>query len=66
VHFFQRAVETDPAFAMAHCYLGIAFQHLGDMRAYQKELATATTLSGCVGESERLKILGEHAFSVMD
>lgn len=66
INLFQRAIETDPNFAMAHDYAGIAFDHLNDFGAERKELATAVKLSDRVAEPEKLKILGDYAFATQD
>jgi eukaryotic-like serine/threonine-protein kinase len=66
INLFQRAIETDPSFAMAHDYAGIAFDHLDDFVAERRELATAVSLSDRVAEPEKLKILGDYALAIQD
>jgi tetratricopeptide (TPR) repeat protein len=63
---FQRATDSDPAFAMAHCYLGNVYQHLGNLLASRTELSTALKLSGRVTEVERLKIMGDYNLAMND
>jgi eukaryotic-like serine/threonine-protein kinase len=65
-NFFQRAIESDPNFAMAHGYAGIAYQFLGDIVSSRKELSTAVGLSDRVAEPERLKILGDYSLAIQD
>lgn len=66
INFFGRAIETDPNFAMAHCYAGIAFEHLNDIASWHRELAQAVRLSDRVAEPERLKILGDYNLAIQD
>jgi len=56
---FQRALELDPTFAMAHEYLGITYVHLNDPVRAKKELLDATRLTDRVTEIEKHKILGD-------
>ena len=57
---FQRALELDPTFAMAHEYLGITYVHLNDPVRAKKELLDATRLTDHVTEIEKHKILGDY------
>ena len=57
---FQRALELDPTFAMAHEYLGITYVHLNDPVRAKKELLDATRLTDRVTEIEKHKILGDY------
>jgi serine/threonine protein kinase/tetratricopeptide (TPR) repeat protein len=63
---FQRAIQTDPRFAMAHGYLGNVYEQLGEMAAAQKELSIAVQLSDRVTEPEKLKIAGDYYLSLDD
>jgi Flp pilus assembly protein TadD len=58
---FKEAVHIDGDFAMAHEYLAIAYEHLGDADRAGDEYAKAAGLSGRVTEKEREKILGDYA-----
>lgn len=58
---FERALEIDPSFAMAHDYLGIASQHVNDYTRAGEHLFRATQLVNKVTETERYKILGDYA-----
>jgi serine/threonine protein kinase/tetratricopeptide (TPR) repeat protein len=58
---FKRALEIDPSFAMAHDYLGVAYQHMGKTSLAGQQLMQATELVGKLTESERYKILGDYA-----
>ncbi len=61
---FQRALELDPTFAMAHEYLGITYVHLNDPVRAKKELLDATRLTDRVTEIEKHKILGDYSLLV--
>lgn len=41
---FQRALELDPSYALAHYQLGLLFAHQGDYRSARAELQQATAL----------------------
>ncbi len=58
---FERALEIDPSFAMAHDYLGIAYQHVGNTTRAGQHLMRATELIGKLTETERYKIIGDYA-----
>ena len=59
VSFFTKAVELDNDFAMAHEYLGVTYDTLGDRARAAKEYSRAVELSGRVTEREREKTLGD-------
>ena len=63
---FKEAVEMDGDFAMAHEYLAITYEHLGDYDRSGEEYAKAAQLSGRVSEKEREKILGDYALFQYD
>jgi len=63
---FQRAIQSDSRFAMAHAYLGNVFAQLGEMAAASKELSSAVQLSDRVTEPEKLKITGDYYSSLED
>jgi serine/threonine protein kinase/tetratricopeptide (TPR) repeat protein len=65
-NLFQRAIDIDPSFAMAHCYAGIVYERLGDIVAGRKELFIAVSLSDRIPEPERLKILGDYSLAMRD
>ena len=58
---FERALEIDPGFAMAHDYLGVAYQHVGNTTLAGRHLLRATELVGKLTETERYKIVGDYA-----
>ena len=60
VSFFTKAVELDDGFAMAHEYLGVTYDTLGDRTRAAKEYSRAVKLSGRVTEREREKTLGDY------
>ncbi len=60
VSFFTKAVELDDNFAMAHEYLGVAYQDLDDEARAEKEYSKAVQLVGRVTEREREKTLGDY------
>lgn len=60
------AIELDDNFAMAHAYLGIAYEHLQNYDRAREELARAAQLSDRVTEREKEKILGAYALSRYD
>jgi Tfp pilus assembly protein PilF len=55
---FEKALELDPAFAMAHEYLGIAYLHQGNPVRAEEELKKTLPLIDHVTEQEKEKILG--------
>jgi serine/threonine protein kinase/Flp pilus assembly protein TadD len=63
---FKEAVQMDGDFAMAHEYLAIAYEHLGDGDRAGEEYVRAEKLSSRVTEREREKILGDSALFQYD
>jgi serine/threonine protein kinase/tetratricopeptide (TPR) repeat protein len=61
VSFFNNAVELDDDFAMAHEYLGAAYEHFHDKTRAEKEFSRAVQLSGRVTEREREKTFGDYS-----
>jgi tetratricopeptide (TPR) repeat protein/predicted Ser/Thr protein kinase len=57
---YQKALEIDPEFAMAHDALGIAYTNLQDMVQAEVHLGKAAALADRVQESERHKILADY------
>lgn len=58
---FERALELDPSFAMAHEYLGIAYLHQGNPVRAEEELKKILPMLDHVTEQERRKILGDYS-----
>ncbi len=58
--FFQKALERDPQFAMAHDYLGVAYTNLYDSERAEQQMHAASLLADHVTESEKAKILGDY------
>jgi serine/threonine protein kinase/tetratricopeptide (TPR) repeat protein len=58
---FERALELDPSFAMAHEYLGIAYLHQGNPVRAEEELKKTLPMLDHVTEQERRKILGDYS-----
>jgi len=59
---FERALELDPSFAMAHEYLGIGYLHQGDPVRAEQELTKTLPVLERLTEQERWKILGDYSF----
>lgn len=57
---FQKALDVDPAFAMAHDALGNTYTNIQDMVRAEVHLAKAAGLVDRVPESERHKILADY------
>ena len=57
---YQKALDIDPAFAMAHDALGITYTNIQDMVQAEIHLAKAAALVDRVQESERHKILADY------
>lgn len=57
---YQKALEIDPEFAMAHDALGIVYTNLQDMVQAEVHLGKAAALADRVQESERHKILADY------
>jgi eukaryotic-like serine/threonine-protein kinase len=58
--YFQKALELDPSFAMAHEYLGLVYLHQENPMSAEEELSKALPLIGHLSEVERQKILGDY------
>ena len=56
IPFFQRAIELDPKFAMAHAYLGLAYFNLGEESRGIENLTKAYQLSDRVTQTEKFFI----------
>jgi len=61
---YQRAVELDPAFAMAYARMGAAYVAIGDETEGNKAIKRAFELSGKVSERERLYIRVQYNLNV--
>lgn len=59
---FERAVELDSSFAMAHEYLGLTYLHQGDPVRAKQELQKTLAFIDHVTEPEKEKILGDYNF----
>jgi len=57
---FQKALEIDPDFAMAHDMVGLVYTNLLDMARAEQHLERAVALSNRVAEAERHKILADY------
>ncbi len=57
---FQRAIELDPDFAVAHLELGVVHSNTGQAVLGEKSYAKAFALINRVSERERLAILGSY------
>ncbi len=66
VSFFTKAVELDDYFTMAHEYLGVAYDGLGDRARAEKEYSRAVELAGRATEREREKTLGDSLLFATD
>jgi serine/threonine protein kinase/tetratricopeptide (TPR) repeat protein len=66
ISLLDKALELDGEFAMAHEYLGVAYQHLGDPVRARKHLYDATRLLEQVSEGEKRKILGDYFLLIRD
>lgn len=58
--YFQRAVELDPNFAVAHLFLGVAYDTAGQIVARDEAFTKAFSLIDHVSERERLFISGDY------
>jgi len=56
IPFFQRAIELDPKFAMAHAYLGLAYFNLGEESRGIENLTKAYQLNDRVTQTEKFFI----------
>jgi tetratricopeptide (TPR) repeat protein len=66
IPLFERAIELDSTFAMAHGALGIVYTNLLDMVNASRQLEIAARLAGKAPQAEREKILGDYAMSRRD
>jgi len=66
VPWFEKAIALDPSFAVAHAYLGVAYQNLAKLDEAEHEMYTAAQLSSRVTETERLRILGDYHVLIGD
>ena len=64
IPFYQRAVELDPNFALAHLRMGIASGNVGHLDLAQKEVTRAFELRDRTSEYERLYITAYYYFEV--
>ena len=62
VPFFQRAIELDPNFAMAHLRLGIVYENTGQLTLAAEEVKKAFDLRERSSEYERLYIAAFYYF----
>ncbi len=60
VHYYERAIELDPAFATAHLRLGIALSNLGQIERGRECIAKAFSLRENRSEREKLYIASSH------
>jgi tetratricopeptide (TPR) repeat protein len=60
IPFFQRAIELDPNFAMAHAQLGTSYGNLGQSELSIEHTEKAFELRDRVSESERLYLISHH------
>jgi eukaryotic-like serine/threonine-protein kinase len=58
--YFQKALELDPSFAMAHEYLGLVYLHQGNPVRAEEELKKTLPHLDHLSEVERQKILGDY------
>jgi tetratricopeptide (TPR) repeat protein len=61
---YQRAIELDPAFAMAYARMGVACVAIGNQTAGNAAISRAFALSGKVSEQERLYIRVQYFLDV--
>jgi tetratricopeptide (TPR) repeat protein len=62
--FLEKAVELDSTFAVAHLYLGRAYNSLRSVKAAKSEFDKAMALSQKVPEKERLYIEAQYAVEI--
>ena len=65
IPFFERAIELDPDFAMAHARLGSAFGNQGQSEKAAEHMTRAYELRERVSEPERLYIMAHYYGSVL-
>jgi eukaryotic-like serine/threonine-protein kinase len=58
--YFQKALDLDPSFAMAHEYLGLVYLHVDNPIGAEEELKKALPFVARLSEIERQKILGDY------
>jgi eukaryotic-like serine/threonine-protein kinase len=63
---FSKALELDPNFAVAHEYLGYAYQHHSDYDNGDEQIRQAALLAGRVSEPERLRIMADYYSTLFD
>ena len=64
VSAYQRAIELDPAFAMAYARMGVAYVAIGNQTEGNAAITRAFELSGKVSEQERLYIRVQYFLDV--
>jgi len=64
IPFYQRAIELDPNFALAHLRLGVVAGNTGQLGSATKEVAKAFELRARTSEYERLYITAFYYFNV--
>jgi predicted Ser/Thr protein kinase len=64
IQLFQRAIQLDPAFAMAHLSLGLTYLNLGEDGPGEQSIRTAYSLRDSVSEWEQLAIESRYYLSV--
>jgi DNA-binding winged helix-turn-helix (wHTH) protein/tetratricopeptide (TPR) repeat protein len=64
IPFYQRAIELDPNFAMAHAYLGLAYFNLGEESKAVEHLTEAYQLRDRVTQTEKFFISSHYFGSV--
>jgi serine/threonine protein kinase/tetratricopeptide (TPR) repeat protein len=65
VPLFQRAIDLDPNFAMAHLSLGLCYHNLGQAGSAAESIRKAFDLREHVGEWEKLAVESRYYFSVI-
>ena len=64
IPFYQRAIELDPNFALAHLRLGVVAGNTGQLGSATKEVSKAFELRARTSEYERLYITAFYYFNV--
>jgi eukaryotic-like serine/threonine-protein kinase len=62
--YLEKAVELDPAFAMAYHYLALDYDYLGDLKARDEAIRKAKQYSANATDKERLDIEGTYAWMI--
>jgi tetratricopeptide (TPR) repeat protein len=65
IPFFERAIELDPGFALAHARMGTAYGNTGQTQKAHEHHRTAYELREGVSEPERLYILAHYYNSLL-